>query len=619
MCGIVGAVAGPGRAPRLSDGELVRWRDTLLHRGPDGGGTWRGEQVALGHRRLAVRDLSAAAAQPMVAPGGRHALAYNGELYNDAELRADLASFVAQFGGFKTTSDAETVLVALLAWGSGAFTRLRGMYAIAWVDLDGREVLLARDPLGVKPLYWAWFGGEVLFASEPKALLAHPLATAQPDLGMISAYLTTARRELGERTLFEGVRAVRAGEVMRIDLDAPSPEPVSSAAWLPAPVAYDPGAPAAAARVAAAVEDSLRRQLVSDVPVCALLSGGLDSTILVQLAIEATGRPPTTWCAGGVEGDADLGPDGAAAREVAAELGTRHGFARVDRALFLREWPKLVAHLGTPLSTPNEVAISEVARVLAAAGNVVALSGEGADELFGGYDAVLDTYVDGAAQDPGELHLSATTWVPSILKPALFGADALALIEDDALLRETYGGGFARCRALAGPRGSDLDAHLRLQRELNLTALLQRLDAATMRHGVEGRTPFADSVVARVAEALPVRRKFARLAQRGSMDQAGGGGAGEGGVATAVRGKLVLRDAFRGRVPRIALERPKASFPLPFQEWCVDVARGLPESPFARALFLPGALGSVADNPREHWRLAWPLANLALWGDQLWS
>jgi len=607
MCGIVGAIAGPGKRPRLTQRQLEDWRDALAHRGPDGAGTWWGDQVALGHRRLAVRDRSAAAAQPMVAPGGRHALAYNGELYNDTELRRELAPFAAQFGGFRTTSDAETVLFALFAWGTGAIARLRGMFALLWVDLDGGEALLARDPLGVKPLYWAWFGGELLVASEPKALLAHPLATAQPDLGMVSAYLTTARRELGDRTLFEGVRAVRPGETLRVDLGAPSPEPVPVAYWSPSPVGHDPGALLAAFRVGQAVEDSLRRQLVADVPVCALLSGGLDSTILVRLAIDATGRPPTTWCAGGVEDGRDLGPDNRAASEVARELGTVHRLAPIDRALFLREWPGLVEHLGTPLSTPNEVAISEVARALAAAGNVVALSGEGADELFGGYDAVLDAYLEAGTRAPAEVHLSATTWVPPLLKPALFGADALALIEDDALLREVFDRGFERCMAAAGPRGRDLDAHLRLQRELNLSALLQRLDAATMRHGVEGRTPFADSEVARVAEALPARRKFAPL------------GEARGGVATAARGKLALRDAFRERVPRLALERPKASFPLPFQEWCSSVARTLPSSPFARALFLPAALGTVAEDPVEHWRLAWPLTNLALWGDALWA
>lgn len=612
MCGIVGAIAGAGREPRLTDRQLEAWRDTLAHRGPDGGGRWRAEQVALGHRRLAVRDLSGAAAQPMVAPGGRRALVYNGELYNDAELRRELAPVAAKYGGFRTTSDAETVLFALLAFGAAAFDRLRGMYAVAWVDLEWREALLARDPLGVKPLYWAWFGGELLFASEPKALLAHPLATRQPDLGMVSAYLTTARRELGERTMFQGVHAVRAGEVLRVDLAAPSPEPAPIASWLPPPVGEDPGAVEAARRVAAAVEDSLRRQLVADVPVCALLSGGLDSTILVKLAIEATGAAPTTWCSGGVDGERELGPDVAVAREVAAELGTRHGFAPVDRATFLREWRALVAHLGAPLSTPNEVAISEVARALRAAGNVVALSGEGADELFGGYDAVLDAYLGrGAGTSPADVHLASTTWVPPMLKPALFGADAWGLVEDDALLRDVYEGGFARCAAIAGPRGTELDAHLRLQRELNLGALLQRLDAATMRHGVEGRTPYADAVVARVAEALPIRRKFVPA----DALIAGGGE----GVVVATRGKRVLRDAFQGRVPRVALERPKASFPLPFEEWGAAFVPELLRSPFASALFLPGALAKVAEDPRAHWRLAWPLVNVALWGDAQWG
>ncbi|MBL4689747.1 MAG: asparagine synthetase B, partial [Nannocystaceae bacterium] len=231
MCGFVGAIARAGRQPGLSDRGLDVWCDAVAHRGPDGAASWRGGQVALGHRRLAIRDLSEAGAQPMHAPQGRGVLVYNGELYNDAELRAELGPYAAGFGGFATACDAETVLFAMMCWGEAAVSRLRGIFALAWIDNRERHALLARDPLGVKPLYWAGFGGELTFASEVAALLKHPAARAEPDLAMVSAYLTTVRRELGDRTMFKGVFSVLPGETLRVDLDDAALRPVLVSRW----------------------------------------------------------------------------------------------------------------------------------------------------------------------------------------------------------------------------------------------------------------------------------------------------------------------------------------------------------------------------------------------------
>ena len=194
-------------------------RDTMAHRGPDGYGLWRRSNLVLAHRRLAVVDLSPDAAQPMLSHDARYAIAYNGELYNDQELRAELHSRGVRF---RTRSDTETLLHALATWGPDALPKLRGMFAFAFIDTLTQRLLLARDPLGIKPLYFRLGvhlgGGEIIFASEIPAILAHPDCPVQPDILAVSAYLTTIRTTAGNNTLFEGVRTLRAGEAMSIDL-----------------------------------------------------------------------------------------------------------------------------------------------------------------------------------------------------------------------------------------------------------------------------------------------------------------------------------------------------------------------------------------------------------------
>ncbi len=205
MCGIVGVATVVGRGLSVDEAGLVSMRDRLAHRGPDGRGLWWGRHVGLGHRRLAVVGLGEVGAQPLVSACGRHVLVYNGELYNEDEVRAELEREGA--GPSPCGSDAAAVLAALGWWGERegpgpALNRLRGMYAIAWYDRERRVLTLARDPLGIKPLAW-WRGPvggggeEVVFGSEVTAVLAHPHVRARPDLGVTSAYLTTIRTTLG--------------------------------------------------------------------------------------------------------------------------------------------------------------------------------------------------------------------------------------------------------------------------------------------------------------------------------------------------------------------------------------------------------------------------------------
>ncbi len=635
MCGILGIASTVGRSSPLSDEALCRLRDLMLHRGPDAAGIWRRRNIALAHRRLAVIDPSPAGAQPMLtAPDpdtgeSRFALVYNGELYNDHELRRELT---ARGVRFRSDCDTETVLQSLATWGVEALNRFRGIFALAFYDSRLETLTLARDPLGVKPLYYWRDPRQLIFASEPRPILAHPDVTPAPNPRMVSAYLTTIRTALWDETLFQGLYTLRPGEMLRCDLSGHRIVLKASTWWNAGPPNRSNSAitPSQAAHsLKTALEDSVSRQLRSDVPTCALLSGGLDSSVIAALA--RTRAPDLrTFCAGSPlpfdcaqdQSQCDL----SCARKVARALHTNHAEALVTRESFIQRWPDMIRRMGTPLSTPNEVAINAVAQRLRADGCVVTLSGEGADELFAGYELPMDQaaeFIRSGAPDlsPAAFEASSHSWIPSDFKPGLLETHAWDACEQDRWLAEVYHREFALAAEESG--APDLAAHLALHRRINLTGLLARLDSATMLASVEGRTPYADSEVALLAHSLPIRLKY-----RPPWDDADDRPPTEtqsSPLATATltrarsrsRTKMVLRDAFAGVIPDLPLERPKASFPLPFQQWMGDLAPVLQRSGFAKEIFSAPAIIAVSQQPEKLWRLAWPMINIALWGDTM--
>lgn len=630
MCGLFGIATAAGRRIDLSDRQIESLRDRLTHRGPDRAGLWRGRSAALAHRRLIVIDPAPAADQPMRSPAlratgdaeGRFILVYNGELYNDRELRRELSSLGVPF---RTTSDTETVLLALMVWGRAALARFRGMFALALHDTRQNTLLLARDPLGIKPLYSHASDSQIIFASEPSAILAHPDVTPAPNLRMISGYLTTIRTVLGRDTLYAGIHALAPGEAAFIDLDAPAIRPALStfARFAPTNPCETLDANGLTARVREGVEDSIRAHLRADVPTCALLSGGLDSTIIAAVARRAmptlrtyaAGCPLPAHCA-----DDPAAGDLAFARRAADDLGTDHAEAHVTRELFAQRWPWMVEQLGTPLSTPNEVAIHAVAERLRADGCVVTLSGEGADELFAGYELPLASaarFIESGnpTVSPAQFELENACWIAPRLKQGIFQPEIWSALDGDEWLYDFAQREFdAALDETAGQH--TLETHLRMQRRINLTGLLQRLDTSTMLAGVEGRTPFADADIARLAGAIPMAMKFTLGDDERAPGSASGAESRAGGTAIAsrTRTKLILREAFEGQVPEYVLDRPKASFPLPFQQWVSDLTPVLAGSSFAREVFNPAAIRAVCERPSELWHLAWPMINIALWG-----
>jgi asparagine synthase (glutamine-hydrolysing) len=374
MCGINGILRLAQSAPAIDREELLRSRDAMTSRGPDGAGAWTSEdgRVALASRRLAILDLSAAGAQPMASADGRFHAVLNGEIYNFAELRRELE---AEGARFRSRSDTEVVLALYAREGAALLPRLRGMYALAVWDDREKSLLLARDPLGIKPLYLANENGCLRFASQVKALEAGGAISRETDPAGVAGFLLWGSVP-EPLTIRKSVRALPPGHHL-----------IVREGRLGAPVAS--GLPAVAAMApAAAIEDSVRAHLVSDVPVAVFLSAGLDSGLIAALACRHLPEPPATFT---LRFDALLGTpedEGPLAAEVARALGTRH----VERTLRAGElsalWPGAVAAMDQPsIDGFNTWVVSRAAHE---AGLKVVLSGLGGDEIFGSYPSFAD-------------------------------------------------------------------------------------------------------------------------------------------------------------------------------------------------------------------------------------
>jgi asparagine synthase (glutamine-hydrolysing) len=374
MCGLNGILRLTESAPAVDRAELVRTRDAMAARGPDGAGEWIAAdgRIGLGHRRLAILDLSPAGAQPMASEDGRLRIVFNGEIYNFRELRAELEA-----GGavFRTRSDTE-VLLALWAWeGAAMLSRLRGMFAFALWDDRNKSLVLARDPLGIKPLYYAVEGGMLRFASQVKALESGGAVSRKTDPAGLAGFLLWGSVP-EPLTIRQAVRALPAGCFLRVrDGRVGDPQPFEAA-------------PAAAVVPLAAVEESVRAHLVSDVPVAVFLSAGLDSGLVAALARRHLPEPPVTFTLR-FEGLAGTPLDeGPLAAEVARALGTRHVERRVGRADLAELWPAALAAMDQPsIDGLNTFAVARAARE---AGLKVVLSGLGGDEVFGSYPSFAD-------------------------------------------------------------------------------------------------------------------------------------------------------------------------------------------------------------------------------------
>jgi asparagine synthase (glutamine-hydrolysing) len=589
MCGITG-LWSPTADPDTSIAIGGRMAVAIRHRGPDDQGVWAGDPggPVLAHRRLSILDLSPGGHQPMASPSGRHVIVFNGEIYNFQEIRRALQ------GGpgaprFRGGSDTEVLLAAIDRWGLvGALERSVGMFALAVWDRERRELSLARDRLGEKPLFYGRAGDALVFGSELRALAAHPSFRGTVDRDAV-ALLLRHNCIPAPHCIYEGVRKLPPACVLTI---------ASPADFERAPVPYW-SARAAATRGAAepfagTVDDAVREletllgdavglQMVADVPLGAFLSGGIDSSTVVALMQERSSRPVRTFSIGSDDRAFDEAPH---ARAVARHLGTEHTELCVTARDALGVIPSLPSLYDEPFADSSQIPTYLVSR-LAREHVTVALSGDGGDELFAGYNRhrVAERVwgalrrVPRAARAAGARALgapSATTWdsVITALQPLLpagwshgspgykvgrFAAIAAAASPEELYLRmishwqdpaAVVIGGREPLTEITAPRsGAELGGITERMMLLDLLTylpddILTKVDRASMAVGLEARVPLLDHRVVEWAWRLPMSFKF-RDGQT----------------------KWPLRQLLYRRVPKALVERPKAGFGLPIGAW----------------------------------------------------
>lgn len=624
MCGINGMALARGHVDRRA---LETMRDTLRHRGPDGAGVYVKDNIGLGHRRLSIVDL-ASGHQPMTNEDGSVVITYNGEIYNHAEFREDLE---ARGHVYRSHCDTETILHLYEEKGRDVVDDLRGMFAFAIWDERRRELFLARDRFGVKPLYYFHAAdGSLFFASEIKALVATAMVPCQMNLAVLPDFLAN-HAPSGDATMFAGIHRLPAGHTLlwqdgRISIRR---------YWtLPLPESEAP----APRRDADYVEEwhalfrqAVKLRLMADVPLGMFLSGGIDSSAIAAVMQSMTTSPVKTFSVAFAEREAN---ELSYARLVAKRFETDHHEIVVSPEAFFERLPDLVWHEDEPLAHPSSVALNFVS-TLASQHVKVVLTGEGSDEMLGGYDRYRKTIYN--LKLGGRYHALTSPGVRRALTGLLEAAPIAAHIRDKLkrtflyrapTMDNLYFDNFAvfsrdmqsslLTQDIQAQIG-DLDPYVEMRRllaDLPPTSLLNRLlyldthtylqellmkqDQMSMAASIESRVPFLDHKLCEFSARMPDRMKVR-------------------GLTT----KRVLRDSFRTILPQEILSRSKMGFPVPLAQWFRGGFRWvideyvLGSAVMQRGIFDRGVVTRLVDRhmagTEDNAQRLWSLINFEIW------
>jgi len=621
MCGIAG-IFYPATPKPVDPARITAMTDVQAHRGPDGSGVWTAPGVGLGHRRLSIIDVSGSP-QPMTTEDGALTVVYNGEIYNYLDLRAELAALGARF---VTAGDTEVLLHAWAAWGPAMLDRLNGMFAFALYDSRRQSLFLARDRMGTKPIHYVELSdGGVAFSSELKGLLAHPLLRREPDIRAVEDYLAYGYVP-DDTCLVAGVKKLPAGHSLLLERGKAVPAP--SRWWdIDFSRRATGSAKALEEQLLALLRDAVTSRIVSDVPLGAFLSGGVDSSTVVALMAEASKRAVKTCTIGFDEAGHD---ERSYANQIAARFATEHR-ERVVAADDFGLIDTLVAAFDEPFADASALATYRVSE-LARENVTVALSGDGADEAFAGYRRyrfqAAEERIRGLlpADVRGRVFGTLGRWYPKAdwaPRPLRAKTTLLALAEDGAeayarsvgvttpALRAALFSIRAK-RELNGHRAED--RYVRSMRDAPARDALDRAQYADFQHwlpgdiltksdrtsmavSLEAREPLLDHRLVEFAASLPDDFRL----RRG-------------------QGKWLMKKAMERYLPRDILYRPKMGFVTPVSAWfrgaLADEAAGLARS---RTLcdtgwFDPSAIATLAADHRagraDHGRTLWQLVML---------
>ncbi|MEQ9329921.1 N-acetylglutaminylglutamine amidotransferase [Thalassobaculum sp.] len=524
MCGLAGEIRFDGRS--VSPVGLAAMADAMVTRGPDADGLFLQGRFGLAHRRLSIIDLSDRAQQPMVDPELGLAIAYNGAIYNYRELKAELE---ADGYRFFSDGDTEVILKAFHKWGPACVDRLAGMFAFAVWERGSGRVTLARDRLGIKPLYLAEIPGGLRFASTLPALVKAGGLSTEIDPVAFNHYMNFHAVVPAPRTILKGVRKLPPATVLTVEADGRRRERTY---WRPVYETPDDerglGVEEWADRVLESLRTAVRRRLVADVPVGVLLSGGVDSSIITGLIAEHSDVPLETFSVGFESVGDEVGDEFKYSDIIAEHFGTVHHQIRVDsRERLLPSLPSCIAAMSEPMVSHDCIGFYLLSEEVSKRVKVVQ-SGQGADEVFGGYH-----------------------WYPPLLDDATGVGDYARLFRDrdhdrflaaagEAMRDGDHAGAFLEQAFAAPGAGRTVDRALRLDTTVMLVDdPVKRVDNMTMAWGLEARVPFLDHELVELAARIPAEHKV------------GGGG------------KHVLKQAARRVIPSDVIDRPKGYFPVP--------------------------------------------------------
>lgn len=563
MCGISGEIRRRGDAASAAVTEVIS--GNLKHRGPDAGGVYASRNVALGHRRLAVLDLSPAADQPMVDPELGLAIAFNGCIYNFRELRTQLE---AKGYRFFTDGDTEVILKSYHAWGPRCVERFKGMFAFAIMERESGRVVLARDRLGIKPLYYTDSNGRFRFASTLPALLAAGGVDTSIDPVAIHNYLSFHGAVPAPRTIFNGVKKLAPASLLTVEPDGTKREeiywrcPVRSrdrilteSEWTEA--------------VRASLRTAVDRRRVADVPLGVLLSGGLDSSLLVALLAESGQKDLQTFSIGFESVNGLKGDEFAYSDLVAKKFGTKHHRIPIATSRAIPAMEGAVSQMSEPQVSHDAIGFYMLSEEVSQHVKVVQC-GQGADEVFGGYH-----------------------WYPHMLRSNDPVSDYMRVYCEhnhneisDALDPSLTGGDYSRdlvenyFETAQGERAIDKTLELD-QQIMMIDDPVKRVDNMTMAFGLEARTPLLDHELVELAAQIPAEMKIKN------------------------GGKHILKEASRGLVPDEIIDRKKGYFPVPALKFLrgpmLDFVHGVLNEPAAktRGIFKPEYIDRLFKNPEK--------------------
>ena len=626
MCGIVGALVFDSSSFGITEAYISRMRDTMVHRGPDGAGTWIAPngKVGLGHRRLSIIDLSTAASQPMSNADGSLQVVFNGEIYNHADIRAELE----RQGGYRWKtdhSDTEVVLHAFEQWGIDCIHRFRGMFAIALWDEKKRELWLIRDRIGVKPLYYSFHHGRITFASEIKALLQDPdqqRSVHEEAFFHYLSFLTTP----APQTLFDGIKKLPAGTWLRVTENGDIREHKYWDVLDHTTPLTDASEEEVTERLLAELRTAVRLRKVSDVPVGVFLSGGIDSSTNAALFSEGEDRQVKTFSIGYQGEYKSYQNELPYARRMAQEVGAEYHERLLSVDDLISFLPQMVHLQDEPIADPVCVPLYYVSKLARDNGVIVCQVGEGADELFWGYPAWktslnLQRYDDlpiprsfkraglHGLRLLGKEQTFYYEWLRrgSMGQPVFWGgAEAFTQEQKQRLLSPRLRKKFADLTSWEAikPIRTQFEekawekSHLNWMTYLDLNLrlpelLLMRVDKMSMGVSLEGRVPFLDHKFVELAMSIPEAMKT----KDGQL-------------------KYILKKAVRGLIPDELIDRKKQGFGVPIYEWFFDKLGEWARFELAKFCEQTDFLDPVEVNrliEAKKGSQVWYLLNFALW------